>query len=220
MNTIDSKTLDALNLAPRTAQKSDKMGASDFLKLMTTQLNNQDPTKPMQSGEFFSQIAQFSSVAGIQDLQASFQQVATAMYASQTLQASAMVGRSVLVPTNAATYDGNTINGVVDLPSSTTNLTIDISDQSGQLVRRLNLGQQPSGTARFSWDGVNDQGMPMSAGIYNFSAQAQVGGAPVAMTTNLAAKVDSVTMGSGGQGITLNLSGIGSIPLSNVKQIM
>jgi flagellar basal-body rod modification protein FlgD len=220
MNTIDSKVLDALNLAPRSAQKSDKMGASDFLKLMTTQLNNQDPTKPMQSGEFFSQIAQFSTVAGIQELQASFQQVATAMYSSQTLQASAMVGRSVLVPTNAATYAGSAVNGVVELPSSTTNLTVNISDQSGQLVRRLNLGQQPSGTVHFNWDGMSDQGAPMSPGVYSFNAQAQVGGEPVAVTTNLASKVESVTMGAGGQGITLNLTGIGSIPLSNVKQIM
>lgn len=221
MNTIDSKTLESLNLAPRTTQKSDKMGQSDFLKLMTTQLNNQDPMKPMASGEFFTQIAQFSAVAGIQELQNSFQQVASAMYSSQTLQASAMVGRSVLVPGDTANHrGGEPVNGAVELPSSAAGLTIDISNQAGQLVRRLNLGQQPGGAVHFSWDGMTDQGTPAAAGVYRFSAQAQVGGQPVAVATNLAAKVDSVTMGAGGQGISLNLAGLGSVPLSSVKQIM
>ena len=99
MTTINTQLLDSLGISSTAKNAAsgagDVLGQSDFLKLMTTQLQNQDPMKPMESGEFFSQIAQFSLVSGVEELQTSFQQVADAMYSTQTLQASAMVGRSV-----------------------------------------------------------------------------------------------------------------------------
>lgn len=221
MNTIDNKLLESLNIAQRGEQKKDSLGQADFLKLMTTQLNNQDPLKPMESGEFFNQIAQFSAVAGIQELQSSFQQVASAMYSSQTLQASAMVGRSVLIPSSTAELKpGEGISGTVELPASTNSLVVGVFDPAGQLVRRLDLGTQPGGDVRFTWDGRSDAGEAMPAGPYRIRAEARIDGEAVALNTLLAAKVESVTMGKGGQGIRLNLAGLGSVDLGDVKQIM
>jgi flagellar basal-body rod modification protein FlgD len=224
MTTIDTQTLDSLGLSQQQTQKTasgDKLGQSDFLKLMVTQLNNQDPMKPMESGEFYTQIAQFSEVAGIQDLQSSFAQVAAAMYSSQALQASAMVGRAVLVPADSSSLAaGGVMVGTVDLTSSASNVQLSITDSVGQVVRSIDMGPQSSGSATFVWDGKKDNGEAAAPGTYKIAATTQVDGKAQALTTSLAATVDSVTLGKSGQGITLNLSGIGPVALADVKQVM
>jgi len=221
MNTIDNKVLESLNLAPRQQTKKDSLGQSEFLKLMTAQLNNQDPTKPMDGGQFFSQIAQFSTVSGIQDLQKSFKQVASAMYSSQVLQASAMVGRSVLAPSaQAAAKAGEGIKGLVALPSSTSQLSISVLDNRGQLVKRIDMGQQGGGEVPFSWDGRDETGAASPGGIYQIKAEAKTGQGIAALQTFVAAKVQSVAVRGGGQGVTLNLEGQSPMDLANVKQVM
>ncbi len=225
MNTLDNKALEGLGLSSSQPTgregKKDALGQSDFLKLMTAQLNNQDPTKPMEGAEFFSQIAQFSSVASIQELQNSFQQVATAMYSSQVLQASTMVGRSVLVPASQTDTDGQSgIEGVVELPSSTDRLTINIFDVTGQLVRQIDMGANTGGETTFRWDGRDSDGNMAPGGTYQIRAEARYGGESAGLETFLAARVDSVSVGGQGQGVTLNLAGQGSMQLSSVKRVM
>lgn len=188
---------------------------------MTTQLNNQDPLKPMEGGEFFSQIAQFSSVAGIQELQKSFEQVASAMTSNQALQASAMVGRTVLIPsTEAYLKGGGNIQGTIELPSSTSELALGIYDAAGQMVRQVHMGPQAGGSIGFTWDGVMDNGDTAAAGRYQLKAITRIDGEPVAAETFVAAKVDSVILGKLGQGVTLNLGNMGQLGLSDIKQIL
>lgn len=223
MTTIDTQLLDSLGLT-RTQdeqKKNDQLGQTEFLKLMITQLNNQDPMKPMESGEFYTQIAQFSTVAGIQDLQGSFQQVASAMYSNQALQASAMVGRSVMVNANSAELSSEgTISGMVDVPASTGRLSVSIHDQTGQRVRTLELGDRAAGEVAFNWDGMTEDGEAARPGMYRIEADMQFDGQAVALDTHLSSRVDSVSMGRNGQGITLNVAGVGAVPLENVKQVM
>lgn len=224
MTTINTQLLDNLGLSS-SAQKPDAggttLGQSEFLKLMTTQLQNQDPTKPMESGEFFNQIAQFSMVAGVEDLKTSFQQVADAMFSSQSLQASAMVGRSVLVPGNTVSLAaGGTVTAGVTLPASTSHLLVGVVDASGQVVRRLDLGAQSAGETTFTWDGINGSGVPAPAGKYYLVAQMDYGGQTVALDTLVSSKVNSVVMGKGSQGITLNLSNNERVSLADITQIM
>ena len=224
MNKIDTRLLDNLNLSrgqAGTEKARDKLGQREFLKLMTAQLNNQDPLKPMQSGEFFSQIAQFSSVAGMQDLQNSFQKVASAMFSSQVLQASAMIGRSVLVPGETARLTpGQPVEGVVELPASTPDLRVGIFDANGQLVKTMKLGSQAAGDIAFRWDGRDDEGRQLPAGDYTLRAGAVRDGKNVALSTYLAGRVESVAVGGDGQGITLNVAGQGGVGLSSVKRVM
>lgn len=223
MSTIDTKVLDNLNLSrPQERQdRSNKLGQEGFLELMTAQLNNQDPLKPMQSGEFFTQIAQFSSVSGMQELQNSFQQVASAMFSSQVLQASAMIGRSVLVPGEAARFEGGApVNGLAELPASTSNLRVGVFDGNGQLVRNMDLGQQPGGDIAFQWDGRGDDGKAVPPGDYYLKAAALYEGRSVALKTFVAARVESVAVEGNGQGVTLNLAGQGGVDLSSVKRVM
>jgi flagellar basal-body rod modification protein FlgD len=221
MTTIDTSLLDSLKLSQKPEEKKAKLGQDEFLKLMTTQLNNQDPLKPMESGEFFNQIAQFSSVSGIQELQKSFEQVASAMMSNQALQASAMVGRTVLIPASEVELKENVnVKGTVELTSSTPGLALGIYDTAGQLVRQISMGPQPSGSVEFNWDGLTDGGEPAPAGKYQIQAITQVDGEPTAAETFIAAKVDSVVMEKFGQDVTLNLGAMGQWGLSDVKQIL
>lgn len=222
MTTIDTQLLNNLGLTQtQDSGRSEQLGQTEFLKLMVTQLNNQDPLKPMESGEFYTQIAQFSTVAGIQDLQGSFQQVATAMHSGQALQASAMVGRSVLVPSESVRLEaGGEISGEIEVPVGTSQLTVSLYDQAGQFVRRIDLGAQDSGTARFTWDGRDDDGEAVAPGNYFIETDMMLNGQSFALDTLVASRVDSVTMGRNGQGITLNVAGIGPVALGDVKQVM
>ncbi len=224
MTTVDPATLQSLGLSSTSTAsktKSSSIGQDEFLKLMMTQLKNQDPMKPLDSGEFLSQIAQFSTVSGIQDLQASFKTLSSSIYSNQALQASSLVGRTVLVPsTNAALVAGGQVNGAVDLTSGTPQLVVGVYSSTGQLVRRISLGPQAAGQIAFTWNGLTDAGTPAAAGTYRLKAEAEVGGQGVAMDTLVSSKVESVVLGSKDGGIQLNLTGLGGVDFATVRQIM
>jgi flagellar basal-body rod modification protein FlgD len=204
------------------ADKKNKLGQDQFLELMIAQLKNQDPLKPMQNGEFLGQMAQFATVSGIQDLQNSVNQLTSAFQSNQALQASSLVGRSVLSTGNKGVLEaGGSLDGAVDLPASTTSLSLKITDSSGQLVRHLEMGPQAAGSVRFSWDGQTDAGVAALPGNYTVTAEAIQDGKVTGVDASVAAKVASVNLGANGQGMVLNLAnGLGSVPLSDVKQIL
>ena len=204
-----------------TRQASSDLGQDAFMELMLTQLRYQDPLNPMESGDFLSQIAQFGTVNGVTELNNSFANLSSSLQSSQALQASTMVGSTVLVPGNQSELvDGGQVSGAVDLTSSTSNLVINISDASGQSIRQMNLGSNTAGMTKFSWDGLDNQGNPVPAGNYKIDAVAAVNGDAVAQPVFIHAKVDSVTLNKTGGEPLLNLNGIGSISMSEVKEIM
>lgn len=214
--------LETLGLVREPARlPSNELGQDQFLELMITQLRNQDPLKPLESAEFFGQIAQFTQVAGIQGLQASFDQVAGAIQSNEALQAATLVGRSVLTPSNQGLLPvGSSLRGAVELPASTGELALNVYDSSGQLVRRLDLGAHSAGLVNFTWDGITDSGAVAPAGNYRIEAIARIDDETVAVQTLVVAPVESVTLGGPGGGITLNLTGLGPISFSEVKQIL
>ena len=226
MATIDnnlSSTINELGLgapAAQTTKSRDKLGQTEFLDLMIAQLKTQDPFAPMQNGEFISQMAQFSSVTGLADLQQSFDKLATSLQSNQALQASSLVGRTVLVPSAVGTLPtGGAISGAVDLPLSSGSVGVNIQDSAGQMVRRLELGSQPSGQAYFKWDGLTNAGVPAESGRYFISADAGINGDTVALQTLMSSTVGSVTLGQGGNGLTLNLTDGNVVGFSSVKEI-
>ncbi len=234
MNDFDKANVTSFeSLGLKTADKPLKqqhLGQEDFMKLMTTQLNHQDPFKPMENGDFLAQMAQFSAVTGLKDIKDEFKDLSAALQSSQALQASSMVGRRVLVPGNETTLPAQgPLKGAVELPASTSNLSIKIIDAKGELVKTLDLGSKPAGTVHFSWDGkmtvAGQDGEPDSeeraaAGSYRIVAEALVDGKPQAVDTLVVDAVESVSLGQPGQPMTLNLSQAGSTRLTNVKQIL
>ena len=222
MQGVSVDELQSLGLIREPAPKKDAgaLGQEQCLSLMVAQLRNQDPFKPMESGEFLGQIAQFGTVSGINDLQASFDTFAGSMQSSQVLQGSSLVGRSVLVPVNIGSLqNGAPIKGALDLPSSATDVAVSIYDMSGQLIRRMDLGTHPAGPLPFSWDGTSGAGAPVPEGLYEIRAEAIAADGTLALQTQIEARVDSVTVGGSGDGLVLNLDGLGSFNFNEVTQV-
>lgn len=193
---------------------------ADFLKLLSTQLQNQDPLKPLDNNEFIAQMAQFSSVESLQKLQSSFDGLANSMTSNQALQASALVGRSVLIKTDTGVLGSEGgVGGYVDLPANTSNVRLTVRNAAGETVSTLDAGNLPKGEQPFAWDGKDNAGNKLPPGPYEFIVSGQSGGKTETFITHLYNRVDSVNLSRNGEGITLNILGMGKVPLSDVRQI-
>ncbi|WMS87642.1 flagellar hook assembly protein FlgD [Pleionea litopenaei] len=200
--------------------KKDQLGQSDFLALLTTQLANQDPFDPLDNKEFIAQMAQFSSLSGMEELNTNFNTLATSLTGSQALQASALVGRSVMVPTSVGyLQQGQSIEGRLSLQQSTQDIWAEVKDSSGQVVRRFEIGSYSQGDLDFAWDGLSDNGEAMPEGAYSINVFGRVGGSTEQLGTVIKAQVNSVNLaGSNGQ-VVLNLTGLGSVNLGDIDEI-
>lgn len=196
-----------------------EMGLNTFLKLMVTQLNNQDPFKPMENGDFLSQIAQFGSVTGLEQLNNSFESLSANITSGQALQAGSLVGRDILAPVDTGHLStGGSLGGQVSLEQSSPEVTVRVYDQVGRQVREMPLGHAPVGNLKFTWDGINDAGEHAEEGLYNIQVEAFQNGQTVDLQTKLFSRVESVNLG-GSRGLTLNIEGLGPIAFNNVQQI-
>jgi flagellar basal-body rod modification protein FlgD len=194
---------------------------ADFLRLMTEQLKNQDPLKPLSNAEFVSQMAQMSTAQGVGDLQASIEAMAQAFNGDQALRGAALIGRRVLVETDrlalAPGPDGALrADGVAAAPAAGT-LTIEISAANGVLVRRLQVQAEGAGDVAFAWDGTDGNGRALPPGSYRMQAVFGEGRDAQAVGTAALAPVESVILGP--QGLLLHLGGLGTAPLSAVRRI-
>ena len=197
------------------------LGGTDFLTLMLAQLKNQDPTSPVDSNEFLSQLASLSEVQGINQLNTSFSTLSNSLSSSQAQQASSLLGHQGLATSSTGTLAtaGATLTGAVNVPQTTSQVTLNISNSAGVLVSSINLGAQSAGLADFSWNGEASDGSKAPAGTYTLSAQVAGAASGTAVPTLVGGTVDSVTMGAGTTGLTLNVAGLGSVPFSSVQQI-
>ncbi|MGM0952466.1 MAG: flagellar hook assembly protein FlgD [Pseudomonadota bacterium] len=201
------------------AKGGSELGKDAFMELMLAQMKNQDPLEPQENGEFVSQLAQFSSLEEMQNLSGTVDDVAGQFRSSQALQASAMVGKTVLAPSNVGILgsDGQ-LNGTVEVPATTGGLRLSIENQAGERVRQIDMGAQQPGVTNFQWDGKDGNGNNLPPGPYKIVAEGSYPSGTEQLDTMVSANVDSVSLGKGGN-VTLNLAGMGSLPLSEVKQI-
>ena len=214
--------LEHLSIDARVAPVKERgeLGIDQFFELMLAQLRHQDPLNPVGPDEFLSQVAQFSTVGGIKDMQTTIQELSTSLKSQQALQASTLVGRDVLVAGNQASLaTGGGVHGAVDLHASTGELVVRVLDASGQMIRRIELGPQAPGVVAFTWDGLRADGTGAPPGTYRIEASAAVEGESQAMATLVRARVESVTLGSGGSDVTVNLGGLGPVRIADVREI-
>ncbi len=198
------------------------LGKNEFLELLVAQLNNQNPLDPQDNGEFISQLAQFSSLEGIENLNSSMGDILSSVHSSQALQASSLVGRNVIFAGDQALVDTEAqadFQGSVLVPQSSSNVYVGIYNEAGTLVNRINLGSQGAGQQSFSWDGTNSDGELMPPGKYTFKAEGTFEGETQGLYTMLPAKVESVTLSQQGGDMLLNIAGLGTLPLSQVQII-
>ncbi|MEA5444237.1 flagellar hook assembly protein FlgD [Gammaproteobacteria bacterium AB-CW1] len=199
---------------------NDELGQEQFLKLMIAQFQNQDPFDPMENGEFLGQLAQFSTVSGINELKNGFSDLAGAMQSSQALQASSLVGSTVLVEADGGfMHEEIGMSGAVKLDGSANDVVVDILDQNGERIRRMHLGSHGEGMARFHWDGLDDQGQPVQAGPYRVDASVIRGDSTESGQALINHMVDSVTLDRSGRGVSLNTAA-GEYRLSDVHEFL
>jgi len=219
-NTILPAELQNLVLKQDEKKENDGLNQEDFLELMLTQLQYQDPLNPAESGEFIAQMASFATVSGITELNKSFATLSGSLQSSQALQASTMVGTTVLVPSDKAELTaGNEVSGKVFTEKSAANLVLTISDKTGQTVKQINLGSVEAGLVSFTWDGLNSNGVQLPEGTYKVEAASVNGDESIAQTVLVNAKVESVSLISGAEPL-LNLDGLGTYSMNDVLEIM
>jgi flagellar basal-body rod modification protein FlgD len=222
MSTIQSNTVDPTLLANvngnRNAAKTATEEAQDrFLTLLVTQMKNQDPLNPMDNAAVTSQLAQLSTVTGIEKLNASVNAMSANFQSAQNLQAANMIGHGVIAPGNTiGLKDGKAIFGV-ELPQAAEKMELTIKNSSGVIVRKINLDVVPAGVNTMTWDGKTDDGAMAPNGLYSFNASANSGDKKLDVTSLSFGIVSSIT--SGLQGAKLSVDNVGDIAMADVRQI-
>lgn len=197
--------------------KKSSLGQADFLRLMTEQLKNQDPLKPLDNAQFLGQLAQFSTVQGIDQMNGAMNAMASVMENDQALRAATLVNHEALVDADSLSLAaGKGVNGEI-VATSAGPIQVEVVDGSGQVVRRMTVDAPASGNQSFSWDGRDDSGASAPAGTYTVRAMAGTGDDAQALDVRVAAHIDSVSIEA--SGLVLNLAGLGSVPLSTVRRI-
>ncbi|MDP1596880.1 MAG: flagellar hook assembly protein FlgD [Methylotenera sp.] len=216
-NNPSQALLDSVN-----GQKNSKTNSIDnaqdrFMTLLVTQMKNQDPLNPMDNAQVTSQMAQLSTVTGIDKLNNTLELLIGNVQAGQSYQASSMIGHSVLSPGNEITTNGEGGFFGADLPIGADKLTVTIKDAAGNVVRTLDLGKQNAGTAPLNWDGFTNDGSVAKSGIYQFELAATIANNTAAASGLSFAQVMSIS--NNANGIKLNLSNMTSVNTSDVKEI-
>ncbi|SHO55802.1 flagellar hook assembly protein FlgD [Vibrio quintilis] len=193
----------------------------DFLSLLTKQLSQQDPFKPVSNDQMIAQMASFATVDGIGKMNSQFENLNSSMTSNQALQASSLVGRDVLVPgATGVKKDSGSMAAMVKLPKSIDNLIVRVENEVGQLVRTFDVGAKPVGDSRVEWDGKDQNGNALPAGKYKIKASGLMDGKNNEFEVSTYANVNSVLLGKGDGNVLLNLAGFESpVRLAEVLEV-
>ncbi|MCR5870501.1 MULTISPECIES: flagellar hook assembly protein FlgD [unclassified Sphingomonas] len=196
------------------------MDQSDFLTLMTAQMKNQDPFDPVDNTQMVAQMAQFSSLAGISEMNTTLQAIAAKLNATSTTDLVSWVGRTVLTE-GAVAYprtDGS-LGGMIELGADAAEVNVVIEGPNGEILKNVSLGAAPSGRTEFEWDGTTDTGEPAGNGPFTLRVAARDADGDVVTAKPLVwAPVTAVAMGSDGNPV-LTLPGIGQVSTTAIRQI-
>ncbi len=199
-----------------TAKKDAENPQDRFLKLLVTQMKNQDPLKPMDNAEVTSQLAQISTVSGIDKLNTTLQLLTSDVEDSLSVEATGMIGHSAFVPGTSISLKGNEAVAGVELTQPVDQLTVTILDKSGIPVRHMDLGPKPAGISTIPWDGKTDSGTSAAEGNYTFAVGAKQSENDIKVNTLSLGLVKSVS--SGENSALLDMGELGLVNLSDVKR--
>ena len=198
------------------SKRKSSLGQEDFLKLMTTQLQNQDPFAPMENGEFIAQMAQFSTVTGITEMGQTLKGLSDKLNEFRIATASDLLGNSVLVPGNLVTpnKDGE-IHGIIDLPGASSETSVSFFDSSGELVHSSDLGAHGRGLVGFEWLNIPkeivDKDEPLRVEAYINTGKGSEG-----LTPSVFSEVIAASLNSKDQGVTIDVKDFGEMAAADV----
>ena len=225
MSSIDNNSslnsiLDKLGInQPKEAKKSsDTLGQDDFLKLMTTQLQNQDPFKPTDNTEMIAQMAQFSMVTGQTEMNESIKAISGQLSEFRIATAANMLGHSVLVSGNRAFPDADgAISGALDIPSTSTNTSILYKSMNGDIIHAEELGPQQAGLLGFRWENIPQNVLDDNEYI-TVEAFADTGTGLKSVGSSVFGEVLAASSGNSSDGVVYDVRGYGDISASDVKR--
>lgn len=195
------------------AASNNALDKSQFLSLLLAQIENQDPLNPQDSAEFTTQLAQITSVENLESINKQFSGLTSSLQLSQSLSAQALIGEKVMVPGSQMTVEANgKLAGDVQLAKDSQGLTLNIYDSNKVLVDQVQLGAVKAGNIAFSTK-------ELAAGTYTITGTALVDGQQYNVPVSLMDTVKSVTIPGNGQQSKITLAGMGTVPLSSIKQI-
>jgi flagellar basal-body rod modification protein FlgD len=214
-----TRTADAKATAAQAA-RSDAMGKDQFLKLFTTQLQNQNPLDPVKNEAFVAQLAQFSQLEATTNMSSSLSALVSSLKGDRMMTGSALIGRTVAAPNAPAVLNGgNPVNAVIDLPNGADKVKVEIFGADGKPVRTVQISQQKVGLAAFTWDGMDDAGKPLPDGSYSLVATATIAGKDSAVSIGPMSTVRSVSSSTSSSDPVLELDGGASVNLSTVMRV-
>ena len=211
---IAAATLSNINGSTAAKAKVDDPGSQDrFLKLLVTQLQNQDPLSPMDNAQLTSQIAQINTVTGIATLNTSVQGLSSQFLQMQTLQGASLVGKNVIVPGNRVDIADGVGQGGFELATPADAVKVEVLSPAGQVLETLNIGAQSAGVHGFDWvAGTYD-----NASNLTFRVTATSGSTKLDATALMRDKVNAVS--TSGSALQLELARAGTVDYSTVKAI-
>ncbi|MES2117506.1 MAG: flagellar hook assembly protein FlgD [Pseudomonadota bacterium] len=212
--------LNAVNAKPAAATDSTQADTDKFMTLLVTQLKNQDPLNPLDNAQVTSQLAQLSTVTGVNKLNTTLESLKSSYQSSESMQATSLINHGVLAPGNQLTLSGGKAVFGVDLATAADSVQIDVKNSSGAVVHSIAMKGVDAGTLPLVWDGKLDDGTTVAPdGNYTFAVTATTGGKALTDATGLTfGTVASVSTGSAG--VKLNVPSIGQLSMSDIKQVL
>lgn len=226
VTTIPSAASSSSTNSTNTANGTLQTTSDQFLKMLVTQMQNQDPLNPMDNSQMTSQIAQLNTVQGINNLNTTVQSLQTGLQANLNLQAASLIGAQVTVPGSSFALPAQTGTNVADpsrlsfgydLSSAADSVMVNIKDTSGNVVRTMAVNGTAQGTNYINWDGKDNSGNLVPVGTYSFSVAATAAGKVVSSTNLSSDTVLSVSMDT--SGVKLNTANLGNVAVSDVRKV-
>lgn len=205
--------------------KKTELNQEDFLTLMITQLKNQDPFKPLDPAQYVGQLAQFSQVSGLADMNKQISALTASLRGNQVLDGAGLIGRTVIAPGNSIylpAVNGDEARGpqgLIEVPAGASAVQLVIKDASGALVRTQALDSR-RGAQAFAWDGTTDTGAAAPAGSYRIDVVARVGDQNVSLRTSVAARVSSVALDPASGALVLDTDPLGELAMTDIERVL
>jgi len=208
------------DLKTKSASKSSQeMGKQDFLTLFTAQLKNQNPLDPVKNEAFVAQLAQFSQLEALTNMQSSMDNLVKSMTSQQLNNSASLIGYKVPVADGLSPLQtGGSIDASIDLPNGASGVTLTVQDSMGRTVQQLIGGAQNPGTAKLSWDGLDAMGNRAPSGYYRLTATAVVDGKTTTVPVSTMATVQSISVASDGS-LNLEIEGGKTVPYKDVQRL-
>ena len=196
------------------------MGKQEFLTLFTAQLQNQNPLEPVKNEAFVAQLAQFSQLEALTNMQGSLDKFVTSMSGERMLGSASLIGKKVAVTdTPTQLNSGGTIDGSIDLPMGASGIQVSVFDSQGRLVQELIAGPQLPGTTPISWNGKDAAENPEPSGLYRLSANAVVNGKTVPVPVNTLSTVRAISSNPTDGSVSVEVDGGKTMLLTDVKRV-